>query len=527
LQNGGIERERVQLVSKIADINQHLAFYENIDIALDTFPYHGTTTTCEALWMGVPVITLAGKTHVARVGISILSTVGLEELIAESAEDYMQKAVNLAQNLEKLADLRQNLRQKMEISPLTNGKLFTESLENAYRQMWQTWCEKSANNPNLPPDNNLKNDSLNNNKLANISQSKPSIIVIDGVFFQMYKTGIGRVWRSLLTEWTNTDFANHILVLDRVNTTPKINGIRYRTIQAYDYENTEKDYTLLQKICDEEKAELFISSYYTLPISTPSVFMAYDMIPEVLGEDLNQPMWREKHKAINHASAFISISENTAKDLHKFFPKIPLESITVAHCGVDSRFCSPSITEINNFKYKYGIKQSYFLLENLANYKNSILFFKAFSQLTNKTNFDIVATGTGSQLPSQWRQYTAGCTFHQLYLTDEELRLAYGSALALVYPSQYEGFGMPVIEAMACGCPVITTPNSSLPEVAGKAAIYVKDDDIEAMANALCDVQKPSLRHHLIQAGLQQAQKFSWKKMAEIVKNSLLTVKNH
>ena len=349
-------------------------------------------------------------------------------------------------------------------------------------------------------------------------------IVIDAVFFQLYKTGIARVWRSLLQQWANTEFANHILVLDRNNTTPKINGIRYRTIAGYDYNNTESDRQMLQQICDEEGAELFISTYYTTPINTPSVFMAYDMIPEIVGGDLNQPMWREKHKGINHASAFIAISENTAKDINKFFPDIPLESITVAHCGVDTVFRPASETEINNFKYKYGINKPYFLVGGLRGYKNSILFFQAFAQLTNKESFDIVATGAGSQLLSEWRQYTLGSTFHGLQLSDEELRLAYAGAVALVYPSKYEGFGMPVVEAMACGCPVITTPNASLPEAGGEAVIYVKDDNIQAMANALCEVQKPSLRHHLIQAGLQQAKKFSWVTMAEKVRQALINV---
>ncbi|MTJ47266.1 glycosyltransferase [Dolichospermum sp. UHCC 0259] len=367
-----------------------------------------------------------------------------------------------------------------------------------------------------------KKSALNVNESLNITELKPPIILIDGVFFQLLKTGIARVWKSLLEQWVNTEFANHIVVLDRANTAPKINGIRYRAISPYSYNNTESDRQMLQQICDEEGAELFISTYYTTPIDTPSVFMAYDMIPEVMGANFDEPMWREKHNAIKHASAFLSISEHTAKDLSIFFPDISLESITVAHCGVDPLFSPASEDEINAFKHKYGINKPYFLLGGLGGYKNTILFFQAFSQLINKHSFDIVATGAGNQLPSEWRQYTAGCTFHGLQLSDAELRLAYAGAVALVYPSQYEGFGMPVAEAMACGCPVITTPNASLPEVGGKAVIYVKDDEIEGMANALCEVQKPSLRRNLIQAGLVQAQKFSWSKMADIVSNVLI-----
>ncbi len=109
-----------------------------------------------------------------------------------------------------------------------------------------------------------------------------------------------------------------------------------------------------------------------------------------------------------------------------------------------------------------------------------------------------------------------------LQLSDEELALAYSGAMALVYPSKYEGFGMPVLEAMACGCPVITCPNASIPEVAGDAAIYVNDDDVDGLANALCEVQKPSIRNSLIAAGLAQAKKFSWSKMAQTVSSALI-----
>jgi glycosyltransferase involved in cell wall biosynthesis len=368
----------------------------------------------------------------------------------------------------------------------------------------------------------LNTRELNVSELVNIEPKQP-IIIIDAVFFQLYQTGIARVWRSLLQEWTNTDFADHIVVLDRANTAPKINGIRYRTIPGYDYNNTEADKQMLQQICNEEAAELFISTYYTTPIETPSVFMAYDMIPEVLRVDLNQPMWREKHHGIKHASAYISISENTAKDLNKCFPDIPLESITVAHCGVDPLFSPASESEINAFKYQYGITKPYFLLVGTGSgYKNGILFFQAFAKLATSHAFDIICTGIGGILTPELRTYTLGSAVHLLQLSDKELALAYSGAVTLVYPSKYEGFGMPLLEAMACGCPVITCPNASIPEVTGEAAIYVNDNDVSALANALCDVQKPNIRKALITAGLAQSKNFSWTKMAKIVSSELI-----
>jgi glycosyltransferase involved in cell wall biosynthesis len=348
------------------------------------------------------------------------------------------------------------------------------------------------------------------------------LIVIDGVFFQLYQTGIARVWQSLLTVWSQMEFGRCLLVLDRANTAPIIEGINYRQIEAYSYNDIEKDRKYLQEICNQEGAHGFISTYYTIPVNTPSVFMAYDMIPEVLGADLTQPMWQAKHRAIAHASAFIAISENTARDLQRCFPKLEPDQITVAPCGVADSFRPATTDEIDQFTYVYGIDKPYFLLGSLGGYKNAILFFQAFARLSHKTDFDIVVTGPQPSLPADWRQYTQGCAVHCLTLADDELRLAYAGAIALVYPSIYEGFGMPVLEAMACGCPVITTANASLPEVAGEAALYVRDDDVEGMLAALQEVQKTSVRQELIEKGLAQARQFSWKAMAERVQEVLL-----
>lgn len=356
-------------------------------------------------------------------------------------------------------------------------------------------------------------------------QTQISKILIDGVFFQLYSTGIARVWRTLLEEWANTEFAAHIIVLDRANSAPQIPGIRYLTIPAYSYNNADADKQMLQQVCDQEGADLFISTYYTTPLSTPSVFMAYDMIPEVLGGNLDQPMWREKHHAISHACSYAAISESTARDLVKFFPDISIEQVTVAHCGVAPIFTPATATEISTFQHKYGISKPYFLLVGAgSNYKNAILFFRAFNQLHTKQGFEIICTGSGVTLANEYRQYTSGTVVHSLTLSDEELKIAYSGAVALVYPSLYEGFGMPVLEALACGCPVITCANASIPEVAGEAAIYVDANDVDGLTDALCEVQKSSVRNSLITAGLTQAKQFSWVKMAEIMSSALIQV---
>ncbi len=137
----GFARDRVRFLGPIAGFQAHLRTLEQVDIALDTFPYNGTTTTCESLWMGVPVITMLGDRHASRVSASLLSVIGHPELIAKDSADYVELAVSLAGDPERLARTRQELRPAMAASPLTDVPGFTRALEGAYRRMWQDWLD--------------------------------------------------------------------------------------------------------------------------------------------------------------------------------------------------------------------------------------------------------------------------------------------------------------------------------------------------------------------------------------------------
>ena len=146
-------RERIRNVltqAGVADtrINMHdrlptkdfWSLYAGIDILLDTFPMNGGTTTCEALWLGVPVVTRSGEIFQSRAGLSILGSMGLDELVARSDEDYVSIAVALARDGERLAALRAGLRERMRASPLTDGRGYARALEAAYRGTWRAWC---------------------------------------------------------------------------------------------------------------------------------------------------------------------------------------------------------------------------------------------------------------------------------------------------------------------------------------------------------------------------------------------------
>jgi predicted O-linked N-acetylglucosamine transferase (SPINDLY family) len=136
-----IPLNRLVMIGSTPDRTSHLALYSQVDIALDTFPYNGTTTTCEALYMGVPVITISGDHHAARVGASILGTVGVGELVASSVESYIDKTVKLACDIPRLVWLREHLPGLMANSPLMDQEGFTIALESAYQQMWQHFID--------------------------------------------------------------------------------------------------------------------------------------------------------------------------------------------------------------------------------------------------------------------------------------------------------------------------------------------------------------------------------------------------
>jgi len=134
-QRNGIDPERIDFTSWVESRREHLEMYNRIDLALDTFPYNGTTTTCEALWMGVPVLTIEGESHVSRVSSSILSRLSLDDLAVDNIDAYVAKAVEIVRNKKMLNELRETITSTIEGSDLCNGKLFASNVEDAYRVM--------------------------------------------------------------------------------------------------------------------------------------------------------------------------------------------------------------------------------------------------------------------------------------------------------------------------------------------------------------------------------------------------------
>ncbi len=144
LVRAGLPLDRVDLIERTPGVAEHLALYHGIDVALDTFPYHGTTTTCEALWMGVPVVTLAGDRHAARVGASLLQAVGFPGWIARSWDDYVRIAAELVEEPAQLAGAGRPLRQAMRCSPLMDHAAQAARFGSALRACWRERCGRAA-----------------------------------------------------------------------------------------------------------------------------------------------------------------------------------------------------------------------------------------------------------------------------------------------------------------------------------------------------------------------------------------------
>jgi predicted O-linked N-acetylglucosamine transferase (SPINDLY family) len=142
-QAGHVSSHRISFVG-MQPRGDYLRTYARIDIGLDTFPYGGHSTSFDALWMGVPLVTLVGRTVVGRAGVSQLSNIELTELVARTPREYVRIAAELAADLPRLAEIRRTMRDRMRNSPLTDGQRFVLGVERAYRNMWMAWCVGSC-----------------------------------------------------------------------------------------------------------------------------------------------------------------------------------------------------------------------------------------------------------------------------------------------------------------------------------------------------------------------------------------------
>lgn len=259
------------------------------------------------------------------------------------------------------------------------------------------------------------------------------------------------------------------------------------------------------------------------------IITVYDLVLRIMPETM--PFYRVKmlelylKYSLNEADAIIAISESTKKDITEHYG-ISSDKITVTHLGVDRGVFRPDVGQgtINSVKEKYSISGDYILyLGTIEPRKGIDRLLKAF--LTVKSRFGkpvklVLAGGIGwkvSELVKQIRSLAdGGDLIYTGHVSDSEAAALYNGAKVFVFPSRYEGFGIPVLEAMSCGCPVITAGCSSLPEVAGEAGILFDGDDNEALVEAMLRVlDEDALRKSMSEKGLERSRLFSWEKTAE------------
>lgn len=353
-------------------------------------------------------------------------------------------------------------------------------------------------------------------------------VLIDGVIFQLQRkrpAGIYRLWASLLRELGRSPLAKDMVLLDRDGTAPRIEGVASRPAPAYDCDHPESDPRKLQGICDREQVGLLISTYYSFAARTRSMVVLHDMIPELTGQDMNHPEWRAKREAIGKSCAYFSVSHSTTRDFRRLYASLSGREVFLTPGAVGEEIHPAGPDQVAQFRARYQLGNPYFLLVgHRGSYKNAELLFKAFGAWGRRKEQEILCTGGEEELEEGLGKWVPGTPCHVLALTDEELGAAYSGAEALVYASRYEGFGLPILEAQKCGCPVITCRNSSLGEVAGDAALFVGEDDVAGLQGLLEEVTRPEVRRRLVRKGQENALRFSWGASADAMERAIAAV---
>ncbi|NOU38457.1 MAG: glycosyltransferase family 4 protein [Ferruginibacter sp.] len=265
--------------------------------------------------------------------------------------------------------------------------------------------------------------------------------------------------------------------------------------------------------------DLFIPTYYGTYFleyidNKPFVLTVYDMIHELYPQYfINDPLEVTKNKKIllEKATKIIAVSKNTKKDILKIYPHIDSNKIEVIYHG-NSIYYAKSITV--NLPEKYIL-----FVGERANYKNFIFMLESLKDvLHNNKTIHIICAGGGKFTVAEKNKISELGLENQViqkYFEDNELGTFYHNAICFIFPSEYEGFGIPILEAMACSCPIILTNNSSFPEVAGEAGIYFELNNLEDLKNKVkMLIENNSTRREYIKKGLERSKLFSWEKAA-------------
>ena len=351
-------------------------------------------------------------------------------------------------------------------------------------------------------------------------------IILDNIIFCLQEIGgISNYWFNLLNQFVKED--NIFYYLDSEN-----EKNHYRKLLTLPENRCIEDqskiplkikrYLPVNKIKKIHGFDIFHSSYYRYSQDdVKNITTVHDFMYEKFLSKYNIRRIvhnRQKYLALKHSVYIIGISKNTLDDMVKYFPEFKGKKKQVIWHGVSNDFFvindKNPFLEIQNQKIYYN--SYYFYLGNRQGYKNFILLLKAYAKLIKNVPDcpKLLVAGGGNFADIENRiinELGINETIIKMNnVKQEELNCIYNYCTGFVYPSLYEGFGMPILEAMKAGCPVICSNTSSLPEVAGEAAIYFNPNDVEDLEKSLYNLLDLNTRKELIKKGLENVKKFTW-----------------
>lgn len=345
-------------------------------------------------------------------------------------------------------------------------------------------------------------------------------VYCDNIIFSLQRAGgISVYWHELLRRMLRDEVPLHVIEGRNVNDNifrAKLNLPQDLIVSSLTIPTQIARY--LPPFVALPKGCIFHSSYYRVPWGSDcsTVETAYDFTYEHFGAGLPRLGHSiQKRIALQKARGVICISESTKRDLLKFVPGVPEERIRVIHLGYSDEF-RPLHKKVNRGTIDHdGLHDVPYLVyvgDRRSAYKN---FHLAVNAVGLVPGYGLVVVGGGKLNQSDQAlldEHLGGRYLHLDRLPNEKLNSLYNCAHALIYPSSYEGFGLPVIEAMAAGCPVIATNTSSIPEAAGDAGLLVDVVSAEAFAALILELENSSLREAVIQRGFENAKRFSWER---------------
>lgn len=286
------------------------------------------------------------------------------------------------------------------------------------------------------------------------------------------------------------------------------------------------------------RPDIFLGLGQALPFFHPvkSIIFVYDLAFEYYPDcylDSFERLSRQTKFAVSHAEKIIAVSNSTKNDLRKFY-KVDERKIKVIYPGVDSMFIPQPKKMIERIKAKYNLKKPYFLfVGSLKPIKNIPRIIEAFYQFSKQMgdSYQLILVGSDfwldKKISKKIKKLKLVRKIKNLgYLPQEDLPAIYSGAIAFISPSLYEGFGLPILEAMACGTPVITSNISSMPEVVGDAALLVEPKNTDEITKSLIEiVKRKNLRNALKKKGLDRVKNFSWRKFAAETLNLISILK--